>query len=931
MYGTRRADQGALAERYVLVGMTRERENPEYRRRRREYVALTDDLRRFETFRTRADSWIAEYNASPVLGFYAHEKPRDELAAVEQAIREQLVTGPYVFAPDGVLDARNERTRRRLVAALNAGRPAPDADPGGDSEIVALEDAIVEATALRRVGVEAGAPSTPALENARVAARNDVTALAIGVLREFSRAIGRTDWSVAAVTRQELRARFEAAAADVLARRRGTASALPLEYTDAKDAADAERLYNAELVRVMTVEPMLAWFADAFPLADAAVPADERARRADVLADLTDAVYGSVATRAATVGAPAPLEPVRVRGAVLRSDTQRERAFLDAVLASIRLDAEIAGLGKGGATTLTDAKRAELAERAAATRASVDASEAALQVRRIRLLDAAYASQADAATRVAQARAALAKLPRTVRAPLVVERAREATAAPLVFEVALVERAAYTGLGAEATALENTLSPARASRALTYTLFYERPPDALDALGVPPTIVTSRALAANGTSRVRFEAAIDASPTTTERRGFYYVRANVADLAAVDDVDAGSELFSRPAHVRVIAACRRCAQRTQFDVAAERPFGECAWRAHPESPEALRERESAPFTATAESLGLALERGDFIAALDDSVRVPGTDAAVRDDGSLLALGRMPRADVRARYFTYSAVLRSLDARRRAAGERLDLAGPAYLAARLEQLEATGALLADELDAAAAAVDSRLVREQGPASVLGAARLRPRFADIVAATAAAQTLDAVPLAAALAVVSLGAPPLVYESERRFFGALEADFVRFASLYRHAQLFFARSTAVTPALALLSAAGVRSSSAWTRRALRDVYSYTDDESAASMFTDGEGERRLYERIERAQARYSAQTRAECPSDSTYVGTCRPQTPGSPAAQIRKRARAPQAPPRLLRRRERAARRAARALAAWRPRAVHGRRRGARAVAH
>ena len=804
---------GPLAATTRLVGLTMRVPNPAFIVARERYADLVRQLQVQRRVLDAARTWITEAERLPAYGCFTVPRLLDTYELTEIDVASVLDGATYVTKPSIVRERRNgeirallngelrrddalaatlvreekfKRVRARLTT--DAERAAFDANPAGYVGLAALLVAADEQ-----------------------AIEQQVAGIVDAVRARFANAVELFDWSDTPLTRDELQVLFVASLDDERARRTAASAATaarapePLPFSADADA-DYEREYRRLTVAAAPVTSMLVWFRDDWAGVagyDAATDSYTGAGADPIIAemyfDTKQRVYG---TANALVG-DAPLVDVGTRDANLRTDTQLAADFREAVLATLRLEALIAGIGTRP-PDLTDADVAELRALQAARLASIDPSEESLRTRRFRLIEVARGVRLEAEVHAERLRYELDKEPPVIDAPLVVERS--------VFS-------------ADDLRLSVRTEPPTA--APYFFTWYRRAHNAPD--GTAQVVNYGRLENTPRSSTLVLPASRDLS-------GSYYARAARATGAA-----RVTFLYSTEASVRVFAECTRCdGARFEVGEGIERVFGECVWRAHPLTQATLEFRDRDDFSPITARLGLASVRSGYRAELDDSVANLANGTLLLDDQSVVNLSLLPKDTLRKRYFTLEAVVGNIAQRyyRRNAGAQ---AFVQTLADRVEAVARAASPVLANLGLTSAAVE-RLV---------------------VGRTRAAATLDDVPLLALLAVTLDDDDDdddtliVVRESERRYFGTLAIHFTAFARLYRVVALFDEPGEArtVDAELAALTADGVRGSYVWSSD-VRQRY-VLGTVTPFSMFVDDVGEARLQQRIAEALRRYDYET--------------------------------------------------------------------------
>lgn len=581
------------------------------------------------------------------------------------------------------------------------------------------------------------------------------------VTARFRAAVLRYDWSDTPLTAEELQTVFGEYIAGVPddVRRRVAAEEFRAafgEYVAGIPDDVQRRVYVRATIEAAPVTRMMAWLA---PLGDLVTD--------DIKENVATRVYGSYAAFRAPN--PVPLVDAEARDATLKTTAERTAEFMAAVRDTIELELNIAGLWLGADAFDTDT-RARLVYEAAERERSVDPTEEALVTRRVRFMSVADAVQREADVQLARVRYELAKpeLQPVVHVPLVIER-DELDRAPLTFRVRLVAKGGAVDAGDAA-----------------HTFELVRVGDEADRLAAATTGVGEQPEATLSTKDVR--------------AGGYYVRVGRRVGAAT------TTFVSATATVRLFATCVRC-EGTRFESTVGRRFGECLWRTRPLNEAALKLRRS--LDAAAAPLDFTPLAINYTPAYDDSVRELETDTLLLDDESIANLAIVAPDTLRARYFTYEAIVRNI-ARR------------------------VGARFRVELEAVIDAVDEP---------------------ELLAAVRSARSLEQLPLDVVLRATAGHANALkARQSERRFLGALRLHLRSFARLL------------VPPTLGTMTAADVRVSEAWSSsfRRLRLAERLTP----ISMFIDIDGEAHLRARIAAVRARYDQRHATMAWAESKYT---------------------------------------------------------------
>jgi hypothetical protein len=565
------------------------------------------------------------------------------------------------------------------------------------------------------------------------------------VLVRFTEAVVHYDWADTALTGDELKEQFDAYLA---------AQATALTSSFRLGNVDERELYARETVEAAPVARMFDWFKEFRDLGGYSATIYEKLARA-VRALLYDDA-GSL------------LADVAARDETLRPNTWRKTQFGDTVAKAIRLEATIHGLGAIPPGVDVAALRLEQELSAAA----LNPTEENARVRHFRLLDVTRGLLRESEARLARLDEVIrVGFKPTIEVPLVEERSLF-DQEPLVLEIELVSS---DGAAAELKRVD--------------VVWYRRNFDESN------TLVYLESSAENVRTPATFQLSL--SEKDDDIAAMYY--------AGVTIDGAGDELVSATATVRVFATCVRC-DGARFEVGVRRNFGECTWRAHPETAMGRVARNA--LSVESAHLGLVTMPNGYRAELDDSI-VSADGLILLDEASIANLSMLRPEALRERYFTYESMLARLAIVRAPA-----FAEPSPLLERLGIVtKKHRRLLSDAF--VAAATDAQL-----------------------------------PVIAVIVLV-LGAKHDVGQSVRRFFGMLATRMAAFVRMYRYVNAFEANEDEVMAEVARMTMVDVQSSLAWRSevRALHMLGNVTP----TNMFVDEVGERRLRARIDAVMARY------------------------------------------------------------------------------
>lgn len=799
------APEGPEAADFVVRGLTMRVPNPKFVGVREQFEALRRRARVERRGIDQAREWILESEITPTYGLVNDPSLRRSLDVISREVREVLEAATYVRKPPEIVDERNQHYIKLFATALQ-----------GDIGVVARNARIdaLRNTVLDEERAKLGDP--PQDLDAYDLVETRVDNVIDVVTQRFESALTTTDFSEMPVTREELRETFfKHLKALVLQRRRAEAQvdALPFE-ADADDVRDMRERYYAECVEATVVTSMrdrwlTQFFIDKVPAyveeLDGAVNVQERAK-------LIVYVNMLVAGRAEN-GVPV-LPHVARREASIFSDAEVAERYIDAVLATIRMQAIIDGLGVRPAA-ISDQDIAYMRSLQAQQVYAVNHTEEALQTERVRVLMEANVVKNNAEAQAVRLEHELRKIDETVEIPLVVERNDDETRP---FE--LTARVELANPGAN----NNNNQVLVEAPDIVYTYEWLFRPGGSHSVAEEASGVVAIATPASQNTVVRVDGFKNGDAAGTYRVRVTRIRTDAADGSITRTV-----LYSNEATLRIWATCVRCANGAKFYIGrgTSRRFGECEWRSKPINSALLTYRNHADFKPFIALIGSPAGGGagsgngyNARAELDDSIM--HNDTLIVDDAGLLNLSVVGHETLRQRFFTYEAIVKNIAQRMRsaytqrygpyAANVLFTLFTGRISALRDSNAEFVGALytLLDPPSASAVTAAAQALLGAPAEQAEGVAKFRAEVLNqpwltselnvaldarmglseenvgaAADATAMAQRLQDVPVAAVLTAALTRPSPLdgvVTHSERRFLGELAGRFGTFGDMYR-----------------------------------------------------------------------------------------------------------------------------------------------------